>query len=231
MRLDKFLCDTENISRKEARDFIKKGLVSVNGIKISDFGHILNENKDTVFFKEKKVTYEKYVYYMLNKPAGVVSAVTDNIDTTVIDLLKAEERKNLFPVGRLDKDTVGLLIITDDGDLAHHLTSPKHHVTKTYYVKINHSLNEDDIKALETGVELIGDGITKPAKIEVISPTEIKLSITEGMYHQVKRMLKAVGNEVIYLKRLSMGPVILDETLKEGSYRRLTEKEILSLKE
>ncbi|MBO4678702.1 MAG: 16S rRNA pseudouridine(516) synthase [Lachnospiraceae bacterium] len=231
MRLDKFLCDTENLSRKEARDFIKKGLVSVNGTKITDFGFIVKETGDRVLFKDKPITYEKFVYYMLNKPAGVVSATTDPHDTTVIDLLKAEERKNLFPVGRLDKDTVGLLIITDDGDLGHHLTSPKHHVAKTYLVRMAHSLTEADISALESGVELTGDGMTKPAKVEVIAPCEIKLTITEGMYHQVKRMLKAVGNEVTYLKRLSMGEVVLEESLAEGSYRRLTEEEILSLKE
>ena len=168
---------------------------------------------------------------MLNKPDGVVSATTDSHDTTVIDLLKAEERKNLFPVGRLDKDTTGLLIVTDDGDLAHHLTSPRHHVPKTYLVGIAYSLTVEDINRLETGVELTGDGMTKPAKVEVISEHEIKLTISEGMYHQVKRMLKAVDNEVISLKRLSMGSVILDESLAAGEYRRLTQEEILSLKE
>ena len=225
------MCDTANISRKEARDYIKKGLVSVNDSKVTDFGLSIDENRDSILFKDKPLTYEKYVYYMLNKPAGVVSATTDSSDTTVIDLLKAEERKNLFPVGRLDKDTVGLLIITDDGDLAHHLTSPRHHVDKTYLVGIAHSLTEEDINRLETGIVLTGDGVTKPAKVRVLSPTEIELTISEGMYHQVKRMLKAVDNEVLSLKRLSMGSVRLDESLPEGSYRRLTEEEILSLKE
>lgn len=231
MRLDKFLCETGNVSRKEARDYIKKGLVSVNDTKITDFGFNISESSDKVIFKDKLLTYEKFVYYMLNKPDGVVSATTDPHDTTVIDLLKSEERKNLFPVGRLDKDTTGLLIITDDGELAHHLTSPRHHVPKTYLVGIDHSLTADDINKLESGVMLTGDGMTKPAQVEVLSSSEIKLTISEGMYHQVKRMLKAVGNEVISLKRLSMGKVFLDDNLPEGKYRRLKEEEILALRE
>ena len=231
MRLDKFLCDAVNISRKDAKDSIKKGLVSVNGTKITDAGFNVSETGDTVLFKDKPVIYERFVYYMLNKPAGVVSATTDAQDTTVIDLLKAEGRTDLFPVGRLDKDTTGLLIITNDGDLSHHLTSPRHHVAKTYLVGIDHSLAAEDIKSLESGVELTGDGMTKPARVNVINDTLIELTITEGMYHQVKRMLAAVGNKVITLKRLSMGSVVLDDSIPEGSYRRLAETEILSLKE
>lgn len=231
MRLDKFLCDTVNISRKDAKDFIKKGFVSVNGIKVTDSGFNVSEHTDSVLFKDNPVHYEKFVYYMLNKPSGVVSATTDATDVTVIDLLKSEGRNDLFPVGRLDKDTTGLLIITNDGDLSHHLTSPRHHVAKTYLTGIEHPLSPEDIKALETGVELTGDGITKPARVKVISGTCIELTITEGMYHQVKRMLAAVDNKVISLKRLSMGSVILDESLPEGAYRRLTEAEILSLKD
>ena len=231
MRLDKFLCDTQNLSRKEARDLIKKGNVSVNDSVIRDFGLSIDESKDKVLFKGCSVVYEKFVYYMLNKPSDVVSATKDDKDVTVTDLLKEEGRSDLFPVGRLDKDTVGLLIITNDGDLAHHLTSPRHHVSKTYLVKIAHSLTDEDINRLESGVELIGDGMTKPSKVEVLGPDTIKLTITEGMYHQVKRMLKAVGNEVTYLKRLSMGKLLLDESLKEGAYRRLTLEEIKLLKE
>lgn len=231
MRLDKFLCDTVNISRKEARDFIKKGLVSVNGMKVTDSGFNVSEKTDSILFKDNPVSYEKFVYYMLNKPSGVVSATTDATEDTVIDLLKEEGRKDLFPVGRLDKDTTGLLIITNDGDLSHHLTSPRHHVAKTYLTGIEHSLTTEDINALERGVELTGDGITKPALVKVISERLIELTITEGMYHQVKRMLAAVGNKVISLKRISMGSVILDESLPEGAYRRLTDAEILSLKD
>ena len=231
MRLDKFLCDTVNISRKEARDFIKKGFVSVNGMKNTDAGFNVSETSDSVLFKDNPVSYEKFIYYMLNKPSGVVSATTDASDVTVIDLLKEEGRNDLFPVGRLDKDTTGLLIITNDGELSHHLTSPRHHVSKTYLVGIDHPLRPEDIISLENGVELTGDGLTKPARVNVISDSNIELTITEGMYHQVKRMLAAVGNKVISLKRLSMGNVILDESLREGAYRRLTEEEILSLKD
>lgn len=231
MRLDKFLCDTVNISRKDAKDFIKKGFVSVNGIKVTDSGLNISENTDSVLFKENPVTYEKFVYYMLNKPSGVVSATSDAVDSTVIDLFKAEGRNDLFPVGRLDKDTTGLLIVTNDGELSHHLTSPRHHVAKTYLVGIEHSVTAEDISLLENGVELTGDGLTKPAMVKVISDLSIELTITEGMYHQVKRMLAAVGNKVTSLKRLSMGRVSLDDSLVEGSYRRLTEAEILSLKE
>ena len=231
MRLDKFLCDTVNLSRKEARDSIKKGLASVNGVKVTDFGFQVNESSDTVLFRDTPVSYEKYVYYMLNKPDGVVSATTDPNDKTVIDLFADEGRKDLFPVGRLDKDTLGLLIVTNDGDLSHHLTSPRHHVAKTYLTGIDHPLSETDIKALCEGVELKGDGITKPAQVRVLSPELIELTISEGMYHQVKRMLKTVGNEVTSLKRLSIGAVRLDDNLKEGEYRRLTEEEIKLLKE
>ncbi|MBR6307344.1 MAG: rRNA pseudouridine synthase [Lachnospiraceae bacterium] len=231
MRLDKFLCETVNLSRKEARDSVKKGLASVNGIKVTDFGYQVNETCDLVVFKDKPVSYEKYVYFILNKPAGYVSATNDPVDKTVIDLFESEGRKDLFPVGRLDKDTVGLLIITNDGDLSHHLTSPRHHVNKTYVADIDHPLSDNDIKTLCEGVELKGDGVTKPAKVNVIAPTRIELTICEGMYHQVKRMLKAVGNEVTSLKRISIGPVSLDDNLKEGEYRRLTEEEIKLLKE
>ena len=231
MRLDTFLCETVNLSRKEARDSVKKGLAFVNGIKITDFGYQINENSDSVVFKNTPVSYEKYVYYMLNKPSGCISATSDPNDKTVIDLFDSEGRKDLFPVGRLDKDTLGLLIVTNDGELSHHLTSPRHHVDKTYLTGIDHALSESDIKSLCEGVELKGDGITKPAKVSVLSPTCIELTINEGMYHQVKRMLKAVGNEVTSLKRISIGPVKLDDNLKEGEYRRLTEEEIKLLKE
>ena len=231
MRLDKFLCDTVNLSRKESRDFVKKGLVTVNGLKITDFGYQINESSDKVTFKDSLITYEKYVYFMLNKPAGYISATQDPSDKTVMDLFKEEGRKDLFPVGRLDKDTLGLLIITNDGDLSHHLTSPRHHVKKTYLTGIDHPLTDDDIKTLCGGIELKGDGITGPAEVKVIEPDLIELTIGEGMYHQVKRMLKAVGNEVVSLKRISIGGLKLDESLNEGTYRRLTEEEIKLLKE
>ena len=167
---------------------------------------------------------------MLNKPAGVVSATTDNHDKTVLDLLKDAPGKDLFPVGRLDKDTEGLLLITNDGVLSHNLLSPKKHVDKTYLVKTAETVTLDMIHALEQGVDIGEEKITLPAKVKLLEEKEIELTIMEGKFHQVKRMLKAVGNEVVYLKRLSMGSLILDEALKLGEYRILTEKEVDDLK-
>ena len=225
MRLDKFLCDSKNLSRKESKEIIKKGRVIVNDKKINDPSFSIDEAKDTVLVDSVPVKYEKFVYFMLNKPKGVVSATKDNIDKTVIDLFKEEERNDLFPVGRLDKDTVGLLIVTNDGDLSHHLTSPKHHVEKTYLVRIEHPLSDSDINKLTYGIK-IGDDECKPAIVKVLSDKEIELTIFEGMFHQVKRMLKAVNNEVVYLKRLSMGDLKLDESLEEGKYRKLSDTEL-----
>lgn len=230
MRLDKLLCETKFISRSEAKEKIKKGLVEVNGKTLKDPSVIVDENNDSILFCGDVINYEKYVYYMLNKPSGYVSAVKDNQSPTVIDILKEEGRNDLFPVGRLDKDTVGLLIITNDGELSHHLTSPKHHVEKTYYIKSALTLSRDNIEALEAGIEIEDGVITKPAKVKIISEYESELTISEGMYHQVKRMYKAIGNEVLFLKRLSIGNVYLDNNLSEGNYRRLTEKEINELK-
>jgi len=225
MRLDKFLCDSVNLSRKESKDVIKSGRVCVNGLKLRDPSFSINESKDEVKLDSYIIRYEKYVYFMLNKPADVVSATKDNLDKTVIDLFKSEGRDDLFPVGRLDKDTVGLLIVTNDGALSHHLTSPKHHIDKTYFVRLKKSLSSDDKDKLEGGIT-IGDDVCKPAKVVSLSDEEILLTIYEGMFHQVKRMLKAVDNEVIYLKRVSIGDLKLDDDLKEGSYRRLTKDEI-----
>ena len=166
------------------------------------------------------------MYYMLNKPQGVVSATQDNTCKTVLDILDVDCKKDLFPVGRLDKDTEGLLLITNDGELAHKLLSPKKHVDKTYLVGIARKLSTEDIEKLELGVDIGEKHLTQPAKVEVISDTEIKLTIHEGKFHQVKRMLKAVDNEVLTLKRVSFGGLKLDETLKTGEYRELTEQEI-----
>lgn len=226
MRLDKFLCDTTSYSRKELKNLIKSGKALVNGKVVKDNGFQVNETVDEIIFLNQRVIYEKFVYFMLNKPAGVVSANTDNVSKTVIDLFKDEGRSDLFTVGRLDKDTVGLLIVTNDGDFSHHLMSPKHHVGKTYFVRTEKPVSDSDIDKLSEGVLLDGDGMTKPSEVERVSPCEIKLTIYEGMFHQVKRMLAAVDNKVIYLKRLSIGVVFLDETLNEGQYRRLTEEEI-----
>lgn len=224
------MCETLNISRKDAKDFLKKANISINGEVCKDSGKIIDESKDEIVVNGKKVSYEKFLYFMLNKPSDYITATKDDKQKTVLDLFKNEKRDDLFAVGRLDKDTVGLLIITNDGELSHHLTSPKHHVPKTYYLKTSKPVTSEAADKLREGVELVGDGMTKPAIVEILSDNEMKLTITEGMFHQVKRMLLAVDNEVTYLKRVSMGEVLLDDKLKEGEYRRLTEEEIILLK-
>ena len=230
IRLDKFLCEMEIGTRSQVKDIIKKGQVSVNGEVIKKADYKFDETVSKVFVKEKEISYQKFFYYMLNKPAGVVSATTDNHDKTVLDLLKEAPGKDLFPVGRLDKDTEGLLLITNDGELSHNLLSPKKHVEKTYLVKTAESVTTDMIQALEKGVDIGEEKITLPAKVKVLEDKEMELTITEGKFHQVKRMLKAVNNEVVYLKRLSMGSLLLDANLELGEYRNLTEKEVDELK-
>lgn len=231
MRLDKFLSELNICTRSESKKILKSGVISVNNSIVKDGSFHIDENNDIIKFNDAVLSFEKYVYYMLNKPAGVVSATEDNVSKTVIDLFDLDNKSDLFPVGRLDKDTTGLLIITNDGELSHKLTSPRCHVTKTYLVGIEHPLKEDDIFKLENGVELIDDGLTKPASVEVIDDNTVLLTISEGKYHQVKRMLAAVGNRVISLKRLSIGKLCLDENLSEGCYRKLTKEELLLLKE
>lgn len=220
-------------SRSEVKAYIRKGRVKVNNIVVSDPNLKVKEG-DSIFFDDNIVTYEKHSYYMLNKPAGVVSATRDNLSETVLDCIKDKKHKDLFPVGRLDKDTEGLLLITNDGELAHRLLSPKRHVDKVYYATVKGVVNDDDKEAFAKGV-IIGDNYrTLPASLQIIASaeiSEIKLTIHEGKFHQVKQMFEAVGKEVIYLKRLSMGSLILDPKLKTGEYRFLTEEEIATLKE
>ena len=228
MRLDKFLKDTGFGSRKEVKILIKQKRVSVNDTLVLNEGLSINEEKDVVKVDNQIVKYVKYVYIMLNKPQGVVSATIDNIHTTVIDLINDFKYLDLFPVGRLDIDTEGLLLITNDGALSHNLLSPKKHVDKTYFLKTNNSLTSDDMKRIEDGVYLDNE-LTLPAKIEKVSEYEYLLTIHEGKFHQVKRMIEAVGKSVTYLKRVSFGPLVLDNDLPLGKYRFLTEEEILKL--
>ena len=230
IRLDKFLCEMEIGTRSQVKDIIKKGMVSVDGeiVKKADFK--FDEKRAKVCVKDKEISYQKFYYYMLNKPAGVVSATTDYHDKTVMDLLKDAPGKDLFPVGRLDKDTEGLLLITNDGDLSHNLLSPKKHIDKVYLVEAAKIVTAEMIQQLEQGVDIGEEKLTLPAKVEKLEEKKIELTITEGKFHQVKRMLKAVGNEVTYLKRLSMGSLKLDESLVLGEYRCLTEVEIEKLK-
>lgn len=230
MRLDKFLCDTAGLTRTEAKNAVKKGQIAVNGQvqKAADFK--VKENTDTVTFQGKPLFYAVFHYYMLHKPAGVITATEDKKESTVMDILREEKVKNLFLVGRLDKDTEGLLLITDDGELAHNLLSPKKHVDKEYLVKVRDSISEEDCRKLSEGVDIGDEKPTAPAKVERVAEKEILLTIREGRFHQVKRMLQAVGNEVLYLKRLSMGRLRLPEDLEKGAYRPLSEEEIYKIK-
>ena len=232
IRLDKFLADMGVGTRAEVKKYIRQGLVEVDGALVKSPEIKVDMDTQTVCCHGKTIAYDSFVYYMLNKPAGVVSATTDIKEKTVIDLICDKKRKDLFPVGRLDKDTEGLLLITNDGDLAHRLLSPKKHVDKVYYAKIQGKVTKEDKYAFSNGVS-IGQGETaKPAKLEILTSdeiSEIRLTIQEGKFHQVKRMFESVGKKVIYLKRLSMGNLVLDEKLALGEYRLLTKEEIDNL--
>ncbi|MCI6553805.1 MAG: rRNA pseudouridine synthase [Lachnospiraceae bacterium] len=229
-RLDKFLCDRNIGSRSQVKGCIRQGMVKVNGETVCRPEAKIEEEQDRVEYCGEVLKYQKHAYYMLNKPAGVVSATRDRSCQTVTDLLKETGHVDLFPAGRLDKDTEGLLLMTNDGELAHRLLSPRKHVEKVYYCELELPLSEQDISRLEEGVD-IGEGrLTQPAKVEKTGERSIHLAITEGKFHQVKRMLLAVGNRVSYLKRIAMGSLVLDEGLKPGDWRELTEEEIKSLK-
>lgn len=230
IRLDKYLADMGLGTRSQVKSEIKKGKININGVVIKDSNIKVNTDLDNVFYEGNPIVYEDFQYYMMNKPAGVVSATTDNHDKTVLDIICDKRKKDLFPVGRLDKDTEGLLIICNDGELSHNLLSPKKHVDKTYFVRIDNPVDDDKKRALCEGVYIEKDVKSQPAKLETINEHEYLLTIHEGKFHQVKKMFHAVGSEVIYLKRLSMGNLKLDESLKPGEYRQLTKEEIDILK-
>lgn len=232
MRLDKFLSEMGVGSRADVKKQIRWGKVSVDNKTIRQPEFKLDETTAAVTYKGNPVSYQKFEYYMLHKPAGVISATTDKKEKTVLDLITSKQRKDLFPVGRLDKDTEGLLLITNDGTLSHQLLSPKKHVDKVYYAKIEGVVTEEDVRLFEEGISIGDEEVCKPAKLEIQCSgevSEIHLTIQEGKFHQVKRMFHAVGKEVIYLKRLSMGNLVLDETLKPGEFRPLTDEEIKNL--
>lgn len=232
MRLDKFLCDMNLGTRSLIKKDIKAGKVLVNGKKADKPEQQIDENTDRVSCNGNLCVYEKYVYYMMYKPAGFLSATQDKDSKTVMELLSDEDkRKNLFPAGRLDKDTEGLLLLTDDGALAHKLLSPANHVEKEYECHLAKAIDREQIGRLEQGVDIGEKKITAPAKIKCLSDTKITLTITEGKFHQVKRMLQAAGNEVVYLKRIRMGTLALDEALEKGGYRRLRGEEVESLRQ
>lgn len=235
IRLDKYLADMGCGTRQEVKKFIRSGQVSVDGIVVKKPETKVEQTVQEVFLNGEKVGYESFEYYMLNKPAGVISATEDQSCQTVVDLIKGKKRKDLFPVGRLDKDTEGLLLITNDGALAHRLLSPKKHVDKCYFARICGKVTEEDVRSFEKGVNIGSQEqpeITMPGKLEIITSddiSKIRLTIQEGKFHQVKRMFQAVGKEVIYLKRLRMGTLILDENLGIGEYRPLTKEELEKL--
>ena len=230
MRLDKFLVSMEIGSRSQVKALVKKGLVSVNDAVCKDAERKIDENTDKITYMGKELTYVKYRYYILHKPQGVVTATQDNHDKTVMDFIMEERKKDLFPVGRLDKDTEGLLLITNDGELAHALLAPKKHVDKTYFVRCRDAFSDGDADELKQGVDIGDEQKTMPAKVLRINEKEIYLTIQEGRFHQVKRMLQALGNEVCYLRRETFGTLRLEESLKPGMYRELTDAEIAKLK-
>lgn len=233
MRLDKYLCETGFGTRSQVKDLLKKGQVMVNGEVVKKPELKINETTDQILCQGKKASYQKNIYLMLHKPTGVVSATEDNREKTVLDLVSPEDRKNgLFPVGRLDKDTEGLLLLTDDGELAHRLLSPKKHVDKTYYAKIDGQVTEEHVKQFREGLDIGDEKKTLPAVLTILLSgpvSEIEVTIHEGRFHQIKRMFEAVGCKVTYLKRLSMGSLVLDETLPPEEYRPLTEAELEGL--
>lgn len=255
MRLDKFLSEMGAGTRRELKQIIRKGGVTVDGQVMKDPGMAVTE-KSVVTFMGEPVSYSEFEYYMMNKPYGVITATEDPRQKTVMDLMEGRRRKDLFPVGRLDKDTVGLLLITNDGVLNHELLSPAKHVDKTYFVKLDGTVDENDVRAFEKGVRIDDEFKALPAVLHILNVrkkateedisdyersnapesdlshgiSEVTVTIREGKYHQVKKMFHAVGKEVIYLKRISMGPLQLDESLAEGEYRKLTAEEVALLK-
>lgn len=281
MRLDKFLSDMGVGTRSELKKEIRRGAVTVDGSVVRDPGTAVTE-ESKICVNGEPVAYETFVYYMLHKPAGVVTATEDKKQKTVLDLIDDRTRKDLFPVGRLDRDTEGLLLITNDGQMAHRLLSPKHHVDKVYFARVSGECTEEDVRKFAAGLQVdeelhalpaelkilrvvqpgnamnsrVAEGVGTTEKTEITEAVEIpenssdgtasfpeeqpgvisevEVTIREGKFHQIKRMFQAVGKDVVYLKRLSMGPLVLDEKLASGAYRRLTEKEketLLSKKE
>ncbi|MGL5149115.1 MAG: pseudouridine synthase [Clostridium sp.] len=234
-RLDKIISNLGYGSRKEVKSIVKKGLITVDGNVVKDNGLLIDPEKSRIVINGEEIFYREYIYLMMNKPDGVISATFDNRDETVVDLLEVDHQAFApFPVGRLDKDTVGLLFLTNDGELNHRLISPKWKVDKIYYAKINKKVTDKDVVAFKNGITLDDGYECKEAKLEILNASddgsEVMVTIQEGKFHQVKRMFEAVGKEVVYLKRTEFGGIPLDEELEEGEYRELTEEEINHLK-
>ena len=233
MRLDKFLCDMGEGTRSQVKQKIRQGCVTVDG-QAARKPELSVTSENRICVDGRPVSYVKLEYYMLNKPAGVLSATRDPDQPTVLSLIRDKRRKDLFPAGRLDKDTEGLLLITNDGVLAHSLLSPKKHVDKRYYAKVAGVVTEEHVRLFSGGLDLGDEKPALPAVLEIQKAGKVShvfVTLREGRYHQVKRMFQAVGCEVLYLKRLSMGSLCLDESLKPGEYRSLTPEEIENLKD
>lgn len=232
MRLDKYLAEMGAGTRSEVKKLVRAGRVTINGAVAEKPEQKVDPETDTICLDGEALLYAAYEYYLFHKPAGCVSATEDKIHKTVMDYLTDTLRDDLFPVGRLDIDTEGLLLITNDGALAHELLSPAHHVKKIYYARVAGRVTEEDARLFQEGVDIGEEKLTKPAELVILTSgeeSEIELTITEGKFHQVKRMFQAVGKEVVYLKRLSMGPLTLPETLLPGEYRALTQEELMLL--
>lgn len=235
MRLDRFLCQMNMGSRSGVKDLIRNGAVKVNDITVTSPEYKIDWDRDQIVCGGQALSYRSHVYYMMNKPCGVVCATSDRREKTVLDLLfpalpEGERKRGIVPAGRLDKDTEGLLLLTDDGAMVHALLSPKRHVDKTYLAETAKPVTSEEAALLEQGVDIGEKRPTLPARVEILDPAHILLTIREGKFHQVKRMLRAVDNEVLRLKRLSFGPLTLDEKLPPGSVRALTEEEIAKLR-
>ena len=230
IRLDKLLAHSGYGSRKEVKELIRKGQVSVNEVVIKDDDFKVDEVNDEVIVDGIIVDYQKFIYIMMNKPDGVLSATYDPKDPIVLDLIIDVPTRGLFPVGRLDKDSEGLLLITNDGKLAHELLSPKKHVDKVYYIEYDGELVNDVKEKFKDGIILEDGYKCLPASIELVNDNEAYVTISEGKFHQVKRMINMCNGEVTYLKRIKFGPLELDNSLKEGEYRFLSNLELDSLK-
>lgn len=230
IRLDKFLAHAGLGTRKEVKQLIRSKRIKVNDQLVRNDDLKIDEKQDVVMLDDEPISYEQTIYMMLNKPAGVISATFDEKQATVMDCFDEFIPLDAFPVGRLDIDTEGLLLITNDGALAHELLAPKKHVDKVYYVKLKEMITDEGIEALKEGIQINEEECCAPASVNKLSEYEIELTIHEGKFHQVKRMMHAIDNEVIYLKRLRMGTLQLDESLKCGEYRPLTQEEIDKLK-
>lgn len=234
-RLDKIVSNMGFGSRKEIKNIARKGLIEVDGNIVKDSGTLVDPEKSIIKINGEEIIYRKYIYLLMNKPDGVISATHDNRDETVVDLLEVEHAVfEPFPVGRLDKDTVGLLLLTNDGELNHKLISPKYHVDKVYYAKIDKIVTEEDIVAFKNGITIDDGYKCREAKLEILSAdengSEVHVTIQEGKFHQVKRMFEAVDKKVVYLQRIKFGDIVLDEELEEGQYRELTDEELALLK-